>query len=172
MAESIEREKQRKSVLAYLRKATTMLTITDPKNIGIEITESVFASDYDSINSIIEDLKESGLYIAIDDFGTGYSSLSREKELKADCMKIDKYFVDRLIDTDLNKTITGDIISMAHKLGHYTIAEGVENETQLQYLKEYGCDKIQGYLISKPLTENEALEFLKIHDKNMATSRS
>ena len=87
-------------------------------------------------------------------------------------MKIDKYFVDRLIDTDLNKTITGDIISMAHKLGHYTIAEGVECETQLQYLKEYGCDKIQGYLISKPLTENEALEFLKIHDKNMATSRS
>jgi PAS domain S-box-containing protein len=131
------------------------------KNIGIEITESVFASDYDIVNNNLEELREAGLYIAIDDFGTGYSSLSREHEIKADCMKIDKYFVDKLLSTDLNKAITGDIISMAHKLGHYTIAEGVEHKVQLQHLKELGCDKIQGYLVSKPLDEKDALEFLK-----------
>src|SRR5690606_36375726 len=68
----------------------------DPRNVGIEITESVFVSEYDTINSIIEELRRAGLHIAIDDFGTGYSSLVREKELKADCMKIDKYFVDEL----------------------------------------------------------------------------
>jgi len=133
------------------------------KNVGIEITESVFASDYDSINRIIGKLKNEGLYIAIDDFGTGYSSLSRETEIRADCMKIDKCFIDELLNADLNKAIIGDIISIAHKLGHYTIAEGVEHDIQLQYLKEHNCDKIQGYLISKPLDEKDALEFLKGH---------
>lgn len=130
-------------------------------NICFEITESVFASDYDNINSIIEKLRNVGLHIAIDDFGTGYSSLAREDGLKVDCMKIDKYFIDRLLRTDLNKAITGDIISIAHKLGHCTIAEGVEHWSQLQYLKEHNCDRIQGYLISKPLDEDDAIMFLK-----------
>lgn len=90
----------------------------NPKNICIEITESVFAADYDNINGVIEKLREAGIYIAIDDFGTGYSSLSRETELKADYIKIDKYFVDKLLSINLNKVITGDIISISHKLGH------------------------------------------------------
>ena len=137
----------------------------NPKNIGIEITESVFASDYDYINSIIVKLKDAGIHIAIDDFGTGYSSLAREKELSVDCLKIDKYFIDKLLDTDLSKAITSDIISMSHKLGHCTIAEGVEYESQLQYLKEHSCDRIQGYLFSKPLNEEDALEFLKSKNK-------
>ena len=136
----------------------------NPKNVGLEITETVFATDYDNINNVIEKLREAGLYIAIDDFGTGYSSLSRETGLKADCMKIDKYFIDMLLSANLNKAITSDIISMAHKLGHSTIAEGVEHDIQLQYLKEYGCDKIQGYLISRPLDEEDAIVFLKKHD--------
>lgn len=131
------------------------------KNIGIEITESVFANDYNHINEIIAKLRKEGLYIAIDDFGTGYSSLARERELNADCMKIDKYFIDDLLNNDLNKAITGDIISMAHKLGHATIAEGVEYKSQLRYLKEHHCDKIQGYLISKPLDEKDAIHFLQ-----------
>ena len=86
------------------------------KNIYIEITESVFASDYDKINSILEIMRKAGLQIMIDDFGTGYSSLYREQELKADYMKIDKYFIDNLLCADQSKAITGDIISMAHKL--------------------------------------------------------
>jgi EAL domain-containing protein (putative c-di-GMP-specific phosphodiesterase class I) len=77
------------------------------------------------------------------------------------CLKIDKYFVDKLLNPDLNQAITGDIISMSHKLGHCTIAEGVEHESQLQYLKEHSCDRIQGYLFSKPLDEKDALEFLQ-----------
>ncbi|NLK38710.1 MAG: EAL domain-containing protein [Clostridiales bacterium] len=132
----------------------------DPQKIGIEITESIFAADYNSINDIIGELRKAGLYIAIDDFGTGYSSLSRERELSADCMKIDKYFVDKLLKVEPHKTITGDIILMAHKLGHFTIAEGVEHDVQLEYLKEHGCDRIQGYLISKPLNEEDAITFL------------
>lgn len=137
----------------------------NPNNICIEITESVFAFDYKVINHIIETLREAGLHIAIDDFGTGYSSLAREKELKINCLKIDKYFIDKLLSSDLNQAITSDIISMSHKLGHCTIAEGVECESQLQYLKEHDCDKIQGYFISKPLDENDAIDFLKKYNK-------
>ena len=108
----------------------------NPKNIGIEITESVFASDFEYINNIIEKLRGAGIHIAIDDFGTGYSSLARENELNVDCIKIDKYFIDNLLGTDRNKAITKDIISISRKLGHCPIAEGVEHEIQLQYLIE------------------------------------
>ena len=132
-----------------------------PSNIGIEITESVFESDYEKINRILGRLKKAGFIIAIDDFGTGYSSLARERELNINCLKIDQSFIDKLMYLEPEKTITDDIISMAHNLGHYVIAEGVELEKQKQYLQRHGCDKIQGYLISKPLDEDIAIEFLR-----------
>lgn len=137
----------------------------NPKNIIIEITESVFVSDYESINNKLQLMRNAGLHIAIDDFGAGYSSLAREDGLIVDCMKIDKYFIDKLLYIDHKKAITGDIISLAHKLGHCTIAEGVEHEKQLQYLKERSCDMIQGYLISKPLSENDAIMYIESRAK-------
>lgn len=133
----------------------------NPGNVCIEITESVFASDYESINKHLERLRDAGMHVAIDDFGTGYSSLAREKELKVDFMKIDKYFIDKLMVEDLDESITSDIISISRKLGHCIIAEGVEHEEQLNYLKENNCDRIQGYIISEPLDEEESIEFLK-----------
>ena len=133
----------------------------NPQNIGIEITESVFSANYDDINNIIDELKQKGLSVAIDDFGMGYSSLAREKELSVDCLKIDKYFIDKLLIVSPEKAITSDIISMAHKLEHCAIAEGVEDERQLQYLQKYDCDKAQGYFISRPLNEEVAFEFLQ-----------
>jgi len=133
----------------------------NPKNIGIEITESIFASDYNKINNILKQLRDVGIHIAIDDFGTGYSSLAREKELKVDYLKIDKYFADKLLHPDKSKAIICDIISMSHRLGHHAITEGVEHEIQLEYLKKHNCDKIQGYLISKPLDEEDAIKFLE-----------
>ena len=136
-------------------------TQVNPENIGLEITESVFASNYEEINRIIGGLKDSGIQIAIDDFGTGYSSLARERELNVNCLKIDKSFIDKLMCLDAKDTITSDIISMAHKLGHCVIAEGVEHEKQRQYLHSWGCDRIQGYLIGKPLDEEAAIGVLK-----------
>ena len=138
-----------------------------PSNIEIELTESVFASDLAEINKILAELRCHGIKISIDDFGTGYSSLAREHALEVDCLKIDKCFIDQLIDADQNKAITSDIISMVHKNGHFTIAEGVEQESQLKYLKEHSCDMIQGYLISKPLVEKDALDFLKRYKTNV-----
>ncbi|WP_417204479.1 EAL domain-containing protein [Acetoanaerobium sticklandii] len=133
----------------------------NPKNIILEITESIFSSDYDYLNIILNDLKRIGLKISIDDFGTGYSSLSRERDLNIDCLKLDKSFIDKLMYLSPEEAITGDIISMAHKLGHSVVAEGVEHEKQMNYLKNFDCDRIQGYLISRPLDEAKAIEFLK-----------
>jgi len=132
----------------------------DPTAVGIEITESVFSSNYQEINRILGELKQYGIVVALDDFGTGYSSLARERELNINCLKIDKYFIDNLLEVDEQDAITGDIISLAHKLGHCVIAEGIEQPRQLDYLVGNACDIIQGYLVGKPMDQSVALEFL------------
>ena len=130
-------------------------------NIKLEITESFFSNDLDEINQKIAILKNMGISVAIDDFGTGYSSFSRERELDVDCLKLDKSFIDTLLAVEEEKSITSDVISMAHKLGHYVIAEGVEYESQEKYLLKHGCDFVQGYLYSKPLLEEDVFEYIK-----------
>jgi PAS domain S-box-containing protein len=131
-----------------------------PEFIGIEITESMFVNSYLSVNEKLEPLVKKGVLISIDDFGTGYSSLSRERELRANFVKIDKSFIDKLITDRPDLAITEDIISMAHKMGHLVVAEGVEHETQKQYLADHGCDMMQGYLYSRPLDEDAAIAIL------------
>ncbi len=96
-----------------------------PYNIGLEITESVFTGNFTTINNKLDQLNGLGFKVAIDDFGTGYSSLARERELNINCLKIDKYFVDKLLEISPENAISGDIISMAHKLGHCVVAEGL-----------------------------------------------
>nr|WP_321296929.1 EAL domain-containing protein [uncultured Sphaerochaeta sp.] len=133
----------------------------DPRNLILEITESVFASNYQEINRLLGQLQKIGIKIAMDDFGTGYSSLARERELNVNCLKIDKFFIDKLMVLSDDEAISGDIISMAHKLGHSVVAEGIEHERQLAYLRRFHCDKIQGYLISRPLDEEAALKLAR-----------
>lgn len=151
----------------FIKNLLAMIDVAqvNPRNIALEITESVFASDYDRINKTIAELHAHGMHIALDDFGTGYSSLARERELEIDCLKIDKYFIDKLLELKFERTITSDIISMGHKLGHCIIAEGVEYESQREYLEHYGCDRIQGYLFSKPLDESDAIDLIKKMNK-------
>lgn len=131
----------------------------DPASLLVELTESVFSQEWDAIKRETELLKASGIKIMIDDFGTGYSSFERKNELSIESMKIDKIFIDKLEYLHLKETIIPDMISMARKLGHRVVAEGVESGRQLNHLLDCGCDNIQGYLISKPLDENEALAF-------------
>lgn len=106
------------------------------------------------MNIILIEVKDIGLKISIDDFGTGYSSLSRERDLNVDNLKLDKSFIDKLMYLREDEAITGDIVSMAHKLGYRVIAEGVEYEKQKQYLVNCGCDKLQGYLLSRALYDD------------------
>ena len=90
--------------------------------------------------------------------------LARERELHVDIIKLDKYFADDLLVHKENEIIAGDIISMMHKLGHSVVAEGVECEEQKEYLIKHDCDYLQGYLFSKPVKSEKALELLKESD--------
>lgn len=132
----------------------------NPHNLNIELTETVFSNDYEELNRILDQISDRGIKVSIDDFGTGYSSLARERELNINCLKIDKYFIDKLLSLDGKEAIVGDIISMAHKLGQEVVAEGVEYESQKQYLKEHHCDYMQGYLFSRPVSMEKAIELL------------
>jgi EAL domain-containing protein (putative c-di-GMP-specific phosphodiesterase class I) len=156
------------SVLQFLRRDFTrdlLLLIKKkgvaPSHIILEITESVLVNNYDDLNRVFAQLKGNGIRIAIDDFGTGYSSLARERELNVNYLKIDKFFIEKLLFSKPEDTLSENIISMGHKLGHCVVAEGVEHECQLEYLKENGCDKAQGFYISRPLDENEVGLFLR-----------
>lgn len=148
----------------FLPDLTALIAETGvaPANISMEITESYFSDNYDEINEKLSRLKNLGISVAIDDFGIGYSSLARERELNVNCLKIDKYFIEKLSKHDQNETITADIISMAHKLGHCVIAEGVEEEKQKIYLLENNCDYMQGYLFSRPVPPEKALKLLPV----------
>lgn len=131
------------------------------ENLELEITETILMDDYENINDKLLSLKKQGIKIALDDFGTGYSSLARIGELKIDCLKIDKYFIDKLLNKNREEALVGAIISLAHRLGLTVVAEGVEVEEQKEYLLENGCDVIQGYLFSKPVSKDNGIKLLK-----------
>ncbi|MDZ7836870.1 MAG: EAL domain-containing protein [Actinomycetota bacterium] len=98
--------------------------------------------------------------MALDDFGTGYSALDRIGELNIDSIKIDKYFMDKLASSDSEAVLAGDIISIAHRFGYNVVAEGVEQQKQKDYLIKNGCDYMQGFLFSKPLAGEKAVDLL------------
>lgn len=132
----------------------------DPSNIELEITESVFIDDFKDMVEKLMILREYGIKISLDDFGTGYSSLSYLRGLPIDTLKIDKSFVDFINQEDDARVILETIIFMSKKLGFETIAEGVEDIIQFDYIKKIGCDCIQGYFLSKPLTEDDLEKLL------------
>ncbi len=133
----------------------------NPKDIELEITESVLIDDFDQVVAKLRMLKEYGIKISLDDFGTGYSSLSYLKGLPIDTLKIDKSFIDTVIQDECTQVITESIISMVKKLGFETVAEGVETEEQYEYLKKIECDNIQGFLLGKPMPADEIVGLLR-----------
>ena len=126
-----------------------------PGEIELEITESVLIDDFQSVSEKLKMLRDYGIRISLDDFGTGFSSLSYLKKLPIDTLKIDKSFIDTVLTDSATRIITESIINMVKALGIESIAEGVEEEQQYKYLHAIGCDVIQGYLFSKPLSPEE-----------------
>ncbi len=136
----------------------------DPRYLELELTESLLLSNADVMFKVLHDLKSMGLKLVIDDFGTGYSSLSYLRHFPVAKIKIDRSFIkDVAIDAD-DAAITTAIISMSKSLSLTVIAEGVEDDAQLSFLRKHGCDEYQGYYFSYPLTVGEVTNILRRTD--------
>jgi diguanylate cyclase (GGDEF)-like protein/PAS domain S-box-containing protein len=129
-------------------------------SLQVELTESVLMENPKEAVQTIVEMRKRGVDLAIDDFGTGYSSLSYLKSLPISILKIDKSFVDNLATNDSDRSIVMAIISMAHSMKIKAVAEGVETNEQLTLLKTMFCDIVQGYYISRPLSEKNLMEFI------------
>ncbi|MGY4660298.1 diguanylate cyclase (GGDEF)-like protein/PAS domain S-box-containing protein [Pseudomonas chlororaphis] len=125
-----------------------------PACLELELTESILMREVSEAMQILDGLKNLGLSIAVDDFGTGYSSLNYLKQFPIDVLKIDRTFVDGLPSGEQDAQIARAIIAMAHSLNLAVIAEGVETHEQLDFLREHGCDEVQGYLFGRPMPAN------------------
>ncbi len=132
----------------------------DPRFLTLELTESLLLDDVESKILLLQSLKEIGLKLAVDDFGTGYSSFSYLRKLPVDELKIDRAFIKDLPGNGKDRAIASSTIYLAQSLGLHTVAEGVETQGQLDFLKEEGCNQYQGFLFSEALPEKKLLELL------------
>ena len=131
------------------------------EHLELELTESLLLSHADMTSTVISRLNTLGVKLAIDDFGTGYSSLSYLKKFQVDRLKIDRSFISEITVDPGDAAITNAIISMAKSLGLGVIAEGVESEEQLSFLREHNCDEFQGYYLGKPIETADIPKFLR-----------
>jgi diguanylate cyclase (GGDEF)-like protein len=136
------------------------INAVEPEYLELEITETILMESFDRIIARLKRLRDKEIRIALDDFGKGYSSLNYLKQLPITTMKVDKSFID-YITSDNQEDLIGHIISIGKNMGMNVIAEGVEEQCQLDYLATHECDKIQGYLFCKPLPEEAIMNLLQ-----------
>ena len=127
----------------------------------LEITENVLLSNVGQTLSKLRQLRQMGIRLSIDDFGTGYSSLSYLKDIPVCRLKIDRSFIRALTINSRDAAITASVISMGHSLDLNVLAEGVENEAQMSFLRAHNCDEIQGFYFSKPLDADDFAEMMR-----------
>ncbi|MDS4025713.1 MAG: EAL domain-containing protein [Candidatus Contendobacter sp.] len=144
----------------------------EPRYLDLEITESLVMKDVTGSIATMHALKGIGIKLSIDDFGTGYSSLSYLKQFPIDQLKIDKSFLHEIATSEEDAAITLAIIAMAHSMRLTVIAEGVEDETQLAFLRANQCDEIQGYYLSRPVPAHEIPALLDSRIKVIARNDS
>src|SRR5690606_7134482 len=152
-ARQFRQEQFVKTVADVLRE-----TGLDPCYLEIELTESGVMHDAEEFVAMLNELNDLGVQIAIDDFGTGYSSLSYLKRFPVDRLKVDRSFVQDIATDADDATIVRTIIALGHNLGLKVVAEGVETEQQLAFLRENHCDEFQGYLFGEPLPADELVK--------------
>jgi diguanylate cyclase len=148
------------SFCEFIRKVLHEAGIA-PKYLELELTESLLLANADVTLSVLKELKSMGVTLAIDDFGTGYSSFCYLRQFRVSKLKIDRSFIRDVAVKPDDAAITTAIISMAKSLNLKVIAEGVENEAQMSFLRAHRCDEIQGYYFSKPLAVDKVADKLR-----------
>jgi len=133
----------------------------DPHLLELELTESTMMRNVVRVKQIVEQLKARGVSLSLDDFGTGHSSLAHLSQLPIDLLKIDRAFVNDVTTNPTNASIVAATVAMTHKLGKSVIAEGVETEAQMAFLRRLDCDQMQGFLFSKPLPAADIAAMLR-----------
>lgn len=147
----------------FVKLVKKVLKETDlaPELVELEITETSIIENTEECLSNVKKLREMGIAVAIDDFGTGFTSLNYLKKFPFDYLKIDQSYIKEILENRENTAIVKTVISLAHELDLKVIAEGVEEKSILEYLKQLGCDVIQGYYVSRPLPKNEFEKLLQ-----------
>ena len=143
--------------------STLQKTGLEAKYLELELTESLIMQDVEQAIATMKQLQVLGVQLSIDDFGTGYSSLAALKRFPVARLKIDKSFIDNIPADENDKAVAGAVISLGQKLNLRVIAEGVETEAQMAFLRENNCDEIQGYCFSRPLPAPDIEELLRTH---------
>jgi len=131
-----------------------------PHQLELEITENALIASLEESTRKLGELQELGVRLSLDDFGKGYSSLTYLQRLPVKTLKIDKAFIDMILTDAVQKAIIGNIVDMAHVMSMMVVAEGVETQQQIEYLTQCRCDRLQGYIISRPVPEEAAIRFL------------
>ena len=141
-----------------------------PEQITLELTENIFIKDPVRSKKILNNISKMGVGISIDDFGTGYSSLSYLKQLPVNELKVDRSFVMEMLEDESDDVIVKTTIDLAHNLGIYVVAEGVESIEVALRLKELNCDAAQGYYLGRPMEVEDFIEFVKDEENNIKLS--
>jgi len=147
-----------RSFITRVEKCVNAVNI-EPEYLELEITENLALDNLDSTIAVLNEIKQLGLKLSIDDFGTGYSSLSYLSKLPVDVIKIDRSFIMPMLESPEKSELVNNLIRLGHDMGMMIVAEGVEDEQQLNVLHEFGCDVIQGYYFSPPVSAEDFLEF-------------
>jgi len=137
----------------------------DPRNLDVEITETIAMGDAERSSLVLTQLKALGVHLSIDDFGTGYSSLSRLQAFPVDTLKIDRAFISKISTDAESCEIVRIIIMLAHNLGLSVVAEGVETAEQAAQLRQLDCELAQGYFFSRPADQQSIVKFLRSRDR-------
>ena len=151
IAVNVSPDQLRGTEFTDLVKTVLQQTGLSPERLELEITEDVLVSDFAKVQDILQGLKDIGVAIAVDDFGSGQTSLRYLNQLPISKLKIDRSFIQHLSADSKAADITRSIVDLGQKLGVSVLAEGVEEQEQLQMLKNWKCDQVQGYYFSKPV---------------------
>jgi EAL domain-containing protein (putative c-di-GMP-specific phosphodiesterase class I) len=141
--------------------AILLETALEPERLRLEVTESLVMANPQGARQTLSELAAMGIHIALDDFGTGYSSLAYLQRFPLHCLKVDRSFVKEIPGNESSNAIARAVVALGKALGLRVVAEGVEVEPQLKFIREAGCHEVQGYLFCRPISPDELLRWVR-----------